>query len=282
MEEMSTRRTLPGKHASGVVAVGVYAWLPWRTSVPRSPARACRDPQGIEPDAWAWSTLPRSALPWNVLPPSPLASRQRGWWTCSLLSSSHSWMFGARFLSIVLSTCGLHSCIFTAGVVTDFAFAPSRFICASKISRWRGSASVSIWFRDPERQTQVTIRFKIVTVLSPPSSGPRIARNIWRSNSIFSVLPLKWITVFPASLLLMCHLSKAVAQRNIGWQDPVQHFLRRSIPRSIWFAFVSSVPLLFRTRPQERPATARDFFSILHNIYSHIIHHFPLHPIQCR
>ena len=30
--------------------------------------------------------------------------------------------------------------------------------------------------RDPERQTQVTNRFRIVTVLSSPSSGPRIAR----------------------------------------------------------------------------------------------------------
>ena len=30
--------------------------------------------------------------------------------------------------------------------------------------------------RDPERQTQVTNRFRIVTFLSSPSSGPRIAR----------------------------------------------------------------------------------------------------------
>ena len=48
------------------------------------------------------------------------------------------------------------SCIFTASVATDFVFAPSNFICASKISRCLGSASISIWLRHSERQTQVT------------------------------------------------------------------------------------------------------------------------------
>ena len=64
-----------------------------------------------------------------------------------------------------------------------------------------------------------------------------------------------------------------------------QQFLCSSVPRSIWFAIVSSVPLLFRSRPQERPMTARESFSILLKFslnYFHIIHHFLLHPIQCR
>ena len=89
------------------------------------------------------------------------------------VACSHRRTVDVWSLSIFVSICGVHSCIFTAGVVTDFAFAPSRFICASKISRWRGLASISISFRDPERQTQVTNRFRIVT---SPSSGPRFAR----------------------------------------------------------------------------------------------------------
>ena len=47
--------------------------------------------------------------------------------------------------------------------------------------------------------------------------------------------------------------------------EVLQHFLRSSIPRSIMFANVSSVPLLFRSRPQEWPMTARESFSILSN-----------------
>ena len=33
-------------------------------------------------------------------------------------------------LSSFVSICGVHSCTFIAGVVTDFAIAPSNFICA--------------------------------------------------------------------------------------------------------------------------------------------------------
>ena len=38
-----------------------------------------------------------------------------------------------------------------------------------------------------------------------------------------------------------------------------------SVPRSIWFLIVSSVPVLFRSRPSERPMTARESTSILFN-----------------
>ena len=43
---------------------------------------------------------------------------------------------------------------------------------------------------------------------------------IWRSNSMFCVLPLKCIEVFPPALLLNSPLSKALVQKNIGWPGP--------------------------------------------------------------
>ena len=77
--------------------------------------------------------------------------------------------------SSFVSICGVHSCTFPAEVPTGFSLAPSGVVYASKISRWRGSASIFVWLRDPKRHTQVTSRIRIMTVLSSPSSGPRIA-----------------------------------------------------------------------------------------------------------
>ena len=56
----------------------------------------------------------------------------------------------------------VHSCTFTTGVATDFTFAPSRFIFACKISRCRGSASVSIWFRDRDTHDSFVVAARIV------------------------------------------------------------------------------------------------------------------------
>ena len=128
-------------------------------------------------------------------------------------------------------------------------------------------------------------------------SYPLLLRKYWadwqrwpfvEANQCFCVLPLKCIDFFPPSLLLNSPLSKALVPRNTGCSVPAksqQHFLSSSIPRSIWFAIVSSVPLLGRSRLQERPMTARESFSILFNclwiIYT-FFHHFLLNPIQRR
>ena len=83
-----------------------------------------------------------------------------------------------RSSSSFVSICGVHSRTFTAGVVSDNTFAPSRFICVSKISR----SGYEIQIGTPN---QVTNRFRIVTVLSSPSSGPGIARLFsWSRDAI--------------------------------------------------------------------------------------------------
>ena len=45
---------------------------------------------------------------------------------------------------------------------------------------------------------------------------------IWRSNSIFSILQLKWTVFFPPRLLLNCPLSKGLVHRNVGWPEPLK------------------------------------------------------------
>ena len=156
MEKMSTRRALPGKHASSVTAVGVHAWclhVPLLRDHLHEPFGSVMK-RATSFTACCTSTRGRHAARSRRCTPEH---------RCPVLFN----------LCEHLRCPLLH---FTAGVVTDFTFAPFRFICASKISRWRGSASISIWFRDPDSHTQVTSRFRIVTVLSSPSSGPRIVR----------------------------------------------------------------------------------------------------------
>ena len=65
----------------------------------------------------------------------------------------------------------------------------------------------------------------------------------------------------------------------------LQHFLRRSTPRSTWYAIVSSVPSLFWSGPQERPMTAKKIFERIRQLllnFFHIILHFRSHPVQWR
>ena len=76
---------------------------------------------------------------------------------------------------------------------------------------------------------------------------------IWRSNSMFCALSLNCIDVFLPPLLLNSPLSKALVPRNFGSCEVEQHFLNNQVPRSIWFAIVIAVPLLFTSRPEERP-----------------------------
>ena len=86
----------------------------------------------------------------------------------------------------------------------------------------------------------------------------------------------KQIIFFGAAIEVYWHLSTSFASaissllstgtteyRMIEFCEILQHFLRSSIPRSIWFAIVSSVPLLFGSRPQKRPITARKSFCTL-------------------
>ena len=51
-----------------------------------------------------------------------------------------------------------------------------------------------------------------------------------------------------------------------------QHFLCSSVPRFIRFAIVSSVPLLFRSTPYERPMTTKESFSMLFNCFELLVH----------
>ena len=97
---------------------------------------------------------------------------------------------------------------------------------------------------------------------------------IWRSNSMFCVLSLNCIDVFLPPLLLNSPLSKALVPRNIGSCEVEQHFLNNQVPRSIWFAIVRSVPLLFTSRPEERPMNDRegifqDNFLNVFELFSH-------------
>ena len=85
---------------------------------------------------------------------------------------------------------------------------------------------------------------------------------------MFLVLPLKCIDFFPLLFLLKSHLSKALVPR-----ESQQHFLCNSVPRSIWFVIVSSVPLLFRSRPgkdQSPRGNLRAYCVLSLNCFSHI------------
>ena len=67
-----------------------------------------------------------------------------------------------------------------------------------------------------------TANSSIMSATAPLKLGWLTEMTIWRSNSMFCVLPLKCIDVFPPPLLLYSPLSKAVVQRNIGWPVPAK------------------------------------------------------------
>ena len=62
----------------------------------------------------------------------------------------------------------------------------------------------------------------IISAAAPQRLSWLTEITIWRSNSIFSVLPLKWTVVFPPPLLLACLLSKGLVHRNIGWPESLK------------------------------------------------------------
>ena len=82
---------------------------------------------------------------------------------CSSLASSHSSTPSSSPCQALWA-----SAVLTGGVVIDFTFTPSRFICANMISRWCESASISISLRDPDRHTEITSRCRVV---SSPSTA---------------------------------------------------------------------------------------------------------------
>ena len=89
---------------------------------------------------------------------------------------------------------------------------------------------------------------------------------IRRSNSMLLVLPWKCIDFFPLPSWISSLPNTGTTECwMIGFCESQQHFLCSSVPRSIWFVIVSSVPLLFKSRPWERPMTARDSTSKLFN-----------------
>ena len=71
-------------------------------------------------------------------------------------------------------------------------------------------------------------------------------------NSTFCSLMLKWMVFLP--LPLLCEFK--------------HHVFSSGIPNTIRFVRVSSVPLLFRSRSQKWPMTARKSASIIHNFVS--------------
>ena len=85
---------------------------------------------------------------------------------------------------------------------------------------------------------------------------------------MFSSLPLKCIDFFPPPLLRNSPLSKALKARNIRWSESEKFniiFCCHSIPGSVGFVGVGSVPFLFWARIQERPMPARELTRIFRN-----------------
>ena len=139
------------------------------------------------------------------------------------------------------------------------------------------------------RQMQPQAMLQIPSRLPREKEIPSPDHDQWYTRVVnAAVLPLKCIVVFPAPLLLHCPLSKGMVQRNIGWPDLAKFW---SIFSAVRFQNSSGLPskvpyhFYFWTRTQERPMTARKSFCILFNclwLFFHIIHHFLLHPTQCR
>ena len=85
---------------------------------------------------------------------------------------------------------------------------------------------------------------------------------------MYSSRPLKCIDFFPPSLLRNSPLSKALEARNIGWPHPEKFIIICSAVLSqdpLGLPEKCSLPLLFWSKPQERPMTAREFTSIIRN-----------------
>ena len=110
---------------------------------------------------------------------------------------------------------------------------------------------------------------------------------IWRSNSMFCVLPLKCIDFSPPPLLLKSTLSKALVTRNIGCL-----VLRNSPAFSLQFC--PKIHLVcdrkFRTtsfqtqalkKTNDREGIYEHTFELSLNCF-HIFHYFLSNPIQCR
>ena len=71
-------------------------------------------------------------------------------------------------------------------------------------------------------------------------------------NIVRTSVSVYWcLSPFFASWLSSLQSTGTTEYRMTGSCEILQHFLRSSIPRSIWFAIVSSVPLLFRSRPKK-------------------------------
>ena len=168
MEKMSTRRALPGEHASRVSTVDVYArcrcldapLLRAHLHVP-----AVTHKVSNQTLAHALCSLVRLCHETCHLFHSLLLAR-----IVALLNVD------AESLSSFVSICGVHSCTFHRWSSLTSHFHRPDSSAQARFSRLRESASISIWSRDPERHTQVTNRFRIVTILSSPSSGFGIAR----------------------------------------------------------------------------------------------------------
>ena len=102
-----------------------------------------------------------------------------------------------------------------------------------------------------------------------------------RINSMVLSVPLKWMDFIPLPFLFNSPLSKALDARNFGCPLSVKidhHILSNVVPFSIWFAYVSSVPFLFRSRPPKMTNVLAWIFEHIQSLCEHSQYNFLLFP----